>query len=230
MVKSNVISATNANRLYWLGRYEERVYLTLHLLRKCHDAMIDGKPCDYNNFWSRLDADGNYATNEDFRLGMMYDEGNPASVLSAQIRAQDNAMQLRGYIATETLAYLEMSVALMRRLKESRETNITALQPVTDWALAFWGSADERVEHANIMTLMNIGRKVECIDILIRYDYPFSRISHVYESLRHHADEMPGIVDMQILKQLDGLFAMGNIDLGNAKSRLLKLINVLVRV
>ena len=44
MVKSNVISATNANRLFWLGRYEERVHLTLHLLRKCYDAMIDGKP------------------------------------------------------------------------------------------------------------------------------------------------------------------------------------------
>ena len=50
MVKNNIISAAKANRLYWLGRYEERVYLTLHLLRKCYDKMIDGTPEDYETF------------------------------------------------------------------------------------------------------------------------------------------------------------------------------------
>lgn len=232
MVKSNVISATNANRLFWLGRYEERVHLTLHLLRKCYDAMIDGHPDDYNNFWKKLDVDGNYATNDEFTLGMMYDDKNPASVLSAQICAQDNAMQLRGYIATETLAYLEMSVALMRRLKDSRETNIIALQPVTDWALAFWGSADERIEHSNIMTIMNIGRKIECIDMLLRYDYPYNRIFHVYECLKRHINEMPDIIDTQILNRLDNLLSPETFNLCDTeyKATLLKLTNILVRV
>ena len=41
MTQKNLISATKANSLYWLGRYEERVYITLHLLRKCYDKMID---------------------------------------------------------------------------------------------------------------------------------------------------------------------------------------------
>ena len=39
MTQNNLISATKANSLYWLGRYEERVYITLHLLRKCYDKM-----------------------------------------------------------------------------------------------------------------------------------------------------------------------------------------------
>ena len=43
MTQKNLISATKANSLYWLGRYEERVYITLHLLRKCYDKMIDGE-------------------------------------------------------------------------------------------------------------------------------------------------------------------------------------------
>ena len=42
MTQKNLISVTKANSLYWLGRYEERVYITLHLLRKCYDKMIDG--------------------------------------------------------------------------------------------------------------------------------------------------------------------------------------------
>ena len=31
MTQKNLISATKANSLYWLGRYEERVYITLHI-------------------------------------------------------------------------------------------------------------------------------------------------------------------------------------------------------
>ena len=58
MVKSDVISATKANRLYWLGRYEDRVYMTLHLLNKCYDKMIDGQPDEYTHFWQRLDTAG----------------------------------------------------------------------------------------------------------------------------------------------------------------------------
>ena len=232
MVKSNVISATNANRLFWLGRYEERVHLTLHLLRKCYDAMIDGKPNDYNNFWQKLDICGNYATNEDFTMGMMYDEKNPSSVLSAQICAQDNAMMLRAYIATGTLAYLEMSVALMKRLKERKETNIIALQPVTDWSLAFWGSADERVTHANVMTLMNIGRKIESIDILTRFDYPYERIRHVYDCLRQLLTGIPNSIDPNILTQLDKMLTPEAFNLEDAgyKAKLIKLTNILIRV
>ena len=48
MTQNNLISATKANSLYWLGRYEERVYITLHLLRKCYDKMIDGELEEYS--------------------------------------------------------------------------------------------------------------------------------------------------------------------------------------
>ena len=58
MVKNTIISAVKANSLFWLGRYEERVYITLHLLRKCHDKMIDGELEEYALFWTRLDANG----------------------------------------------------------------------------------------------------------------------------------------------------------------------------
>ena len=83
MVKSDIISATKANRLYWLGRYEMRVYLTLHQLNKCCDEMIDGSPEAYHAVWTKLDAMGNYKTNDEFILGMLYDENNPSSVISA---------------------------------------------------------------------------------------------------------------------------------------------------
>lgn len=231
MVKSNIISAMNANRLYWLGRYEERVYLTLHMLRKCYDAMIDGEPHDYDEFWNKLDNGGKYDSHDEFTIGMMYDEKNPASIISAQTMALDNAMMLRNYIATETEAYLEMSLAMLRRMKERKEMNITELQPVTDWSLAFWGSAEERVEHRKVMLLMILGRKIECLDMLIRFNYPYDRISKQFDNLVTHLEE-PEMYDEHILSQIDVLINKDYFDLksDDYKYQLLKLLNILIKV
>ena len=222
----------NANRLFWLGRYEQRVAMTLHQLRKCCDGMIDGQPTDYAEIWNRLDASGNYSSSEEFTLGMMYDEENPSSVISAQIAAQDNAMLLRGSLATETLAYLEMSVALMRDMKKQKQTNVTMLQPVTDWALAFWGSAEERVEHHRMMLLMHIGRKIETIDMLIRFDYPFVRLANPYNVMKRFLKDIPDICDEHILAKLDELMTQSKYDVTDQeyKCKLIKLINLLIRV
>ncbi len=232
MVRNNIISATNANRLYWLGRYEERVYLTLHLLRKCHDKMIDGEPDDYNTFWRKLDSSNNYTTREEFSFGMMFDDKNLSSVLSAQLAALDNAMMLRGYIATETLAYLEMSITLMRRLKEAREMNITALQPVTDWSMAFWGNCGERITNRKVIVLMLAGRKLENLDMFIRFDYDAERIMGTFNTLVTHLNEVPALYDNHVLEEIQNMLASytENCYKTDYRDKLLKLINILVRV
>lgn len=209
-----------------------RVYLTLHQLNKCYDKMIDGSPEDYQSFWQKLDAGGNYSTEEEFTLGMLYDEQNPGSVFSAQKYAMDNAILLREDIMSETLSYLEMSVALMRKCKAEGETNITALQDIKDWSLAFWGSAEQRVLNHRALNLMMIGRHVENIDMMQRFCYPYHRIKLAYESLRRCTDEMEELVDDHIAKQLDEMLTEENfrIDDDEYKFKLIKYVNQLVRV
>ncbi len=226
------ISAMKANRLYWLGRYEERVYLTLHLLRKCYDKMIDGEPEDYEGFWSRLDASSNYSTPEEFSLGMLYDEKNPCSIMSELNCAKDNAILLREDITTESLSYIEMSVAHMKKCCANGESNITHMQPVTDWALAFWGSITERMHNRRLVPLLMIGRAVEFIDMMLRYDYPYKRVADAYAELKRLGANERNIFDSIIEKQLDGLltdyqYEHADIDY---KYKLLKYINHLVLV
>ena len=60
MVMCYTIPANKANRLYWLVRYTERVYISLHLLRRYYDRMIDGQPKDYEEFHQRLDFGNPY--------------------------------------------------------------------------------------------------------------------------------------------------------------------------
>ena len=232
MVKSNIISATKANRLYWLGRYECRVYLTLHQLNKCFDEMIDGEPDDYTEFWSKLDATGIYKTNEEFTFGMLYDDTNPCSVLSAQKFAMDNAILLREDIMSETLSYLEMSVALLKKCKQEATVNISHLQPVIDWALAFWGSAEQRLQNHKALDIMMIGRNIENLDMQIRFNYPFRRVALAYDSLKRYCKNMSGALDENISSQLDSLITLEKYDLGNDeyKTKLIKYVNQLVRV
>ena len=232
MVKSDIISATKANRLYWLGRYECRVYATLHQLNKCFDEMIDGEPDDYTAFWEKLDASGIYKTNDEFTYGMLYDENNTGSVLSAQKCAMDNSILLREDIMSETLSYLEMSVALLRKCKQEATVNISHLQPIIDWSLAFWGSAEQRLQNHKALNIMMIGRNVENLDMLLRFGYPYRRIALAYDSLKRYCRDMTGSLDDNISSQLDALITADKFDLSDEdyKTRLLKFVNQLVRV
>lgn len=232
MVRNDIISATKANRLYWLGRYEDRVYMTIHLLNKCYDKMIDGAPDDYMTFWRHLDPTGSYQTNDEFTYGMLYDDTNPSSVLSAQINAMNNAILLREDILSETLSYLEMSVALMRQCKESRNMNISCLQPVIDWSLAFWGSAEQRLQNHRALDIMMIGRNVENIDMQLRFDYPFRRVALAYESLKRYSRDVAGVLDENISNQLDQLLVAHHFNLSDCeyKEKVIKYVNQLVMI
>lgn len=199
------IPATKANRLYWLGRYAERVYVSLHLLRRYYDRMIDGNPKEYEEYYKKLDASNDYASNETFRLGQMYDPANPCSLLSGLEAANDNAIVLREEIKSESLSYIQMSLCHIKQCAAQREKNITVLQPVTDYLLAFFGSIDERVFDERIRNLIKLGKLVENLDLHIRFDYPFHRIDEVYQSLTGCAEVEDGIFDPVILSRLNEL-------------------------
>lgn len=232
MVKNTIISAVKANSFFWLGRYEERVYITLHLLRKCHDKMIDGELEDYWPIWQKLDTTGAYQTIEEFTFGIMYDDTNPSTVMAAQTKAMDNAILLREDILSETLSYLEMSLALLKECRKKQEKNVICLQPVIDWSLAFWGSAQQRLQNHKALYIMSIGRNVENMDMLLRFDYSYERVALAYDSLKRYCKQMPNIIDEDIEGELNSLIIEERFNLNDVeyKNKLLELINQLVKV
>ena len=197
-----VMTANKANRLFWLGRYVERVYMTLHLLRRVYDKMIDGDPAEYESFWQKLDMTDSYASTGEFTLGMMYDEHNPGSVLSSLERAMDNAIMLREDIKSETMSYIEMSIALMKRFRSEAMSNVTNLQPVTDWMLAFRGSAAQRIEDPRVLSIIAIGQIVEKMDIMLRFSYDYGRVATQYYMLQNWAKEWPELLDANLDGQM----------------------------
>ena len=123
-----------------------------------------------------------------------------------------------------------MSLCLLKESAAKREKNITALQPITDYLLAFFGSIDERVFDERIRNLIKMGKLVENLDLHVRFDYPFYRIDEAYESLKRCSEVEDGIFDAVILQRLDELIQDDLYTARDAdyKNRLLKYLNHLV--
>ena len=206
--------------------------MTLHFLRKCYDQMIDGNPENYHHLRETLDPTHSNLSNEEFALGMVYDETKPSSVFSALNRAMDNAILLREDIYTETLSYIEMSIALMKKCKKENKINMTLLQYISDWSLAFWGSAEQRIYNTRILNIMMIGRHVEFLDMMLRNSNDFKRISLAYSHLKKYLHELPASVDDDVAGQLDALIAEEAFDRSDEEytQKVAKCINKMIKI
>ena len=61
-----IISVEHTDRLYWLGRYSERVYTTIRLFADSFDEMIDLCENSYDDFCRKLDIPNIYTSRENF--------------------------------------------------------------------------------------------------------------------------------------------------------------------
>ena len=125
------ISTAKANRLFWMGRYAERVYLALHLLRKHYDLMIDQDSDAYKNFCTKIGIENKYLSGEDFMQSYLYDETNADSIINMLERVNDNAILIREEIMSESLSYVQMSISFMKKSKEEGRS-LAEIQKITD--------------------------------------------------------------------------------------------------
>ena len=218
------VSSAKANRLYWLGRYAERVYLTLHMLRKHFDLMIDEDQDAYISFCSEMGIENKYRSADDFTKRYLFDTSNPESVINMLERVKDNAMMLREEIMTETLCYIELCIAHMNK-PEVQNRGIEGLQRITDYILAFWGSIDERIVDNQIRHSIKFGKYLESLDLHIRFDYPFNRVNGIFNRMLDSIEKECYICDEMTLLTLKQHF---NVD-DYKNIGVLQLINSLFR-
>jgi len=139
-------------------------------------------------------------------------------------RVKDNAMMLREEIMTETLCYIELSIAHMNK-PEVQNRGIEGLQRITDYMLAFWGSIDERIVDNQIRHSIKFGKYLESLDLHIRFDYPFNRIEEIFERMLHPIEKECYICDEMTLLTLKQHLTFDDYkNIG-----VLKLINTLFR-
>ena len=170
-----IISVDQADRLFWLGRYSERVYTTLRLYSKSFDSMIDEIADSYQSFCKMIDIPDIYGSKEVFQKAYPFDEANPDSIISNLLHAYDNAIVLREEIGSETLSYVQLAVYDMNRAKISRSPLID-MQRVIDNILAFWGIADDQIDSEQVRNMIKAGKRVERVDLYARLGAPVKEL------------------------------------------------------
>jgi uncharacterized alpha-E superfamily protein len=162
-----IISIEQADRLYWLGRYTERVYTTLRMFSKSFDSLIDGIADSYVDFCRSIDIPNVYSDKADFVRRYPFDAELSDSIISNLNRAYDNAIVLRECIGSECLAYIQLAIYEMNKAANSKAPLIE-LQKVNDNVLAFYGIADDQIDSENVRNIIKAGKRIERIDMYAR--------------------------------------------------------------
>ena len=162
-----IISLEQADRLYWLGRYAERVYTTLNIYSRSYDTMIDEITDSYEEFCKSIDIPNIYSSKEDFKNRYPFDPDNTDSIISNLNRAYDNAIVLRNSIGSECLAYIQLAIYEMNKAAKS-SAPLIEIQKVIDNLLAFYGIADDQIDSENVRNIIKAGKRIERIDLYAR--------------------------------------------------------------
>lgn len=141
----DTVTLSKQNRLFWLGRYAERVYTTTQYMMKQYDRLIDGKTVDYQTFCAKMGIPCDYKDGDDFCRRYFFDTLSPCSIQSSVEAMLGNGMVLRETITSATLAYLQMAHSAMDLASRSDSPGVE-LQWVLDDIMAFRGSFDDSVE------------------------------------------------------------------------------------
>ena len=162
-----ITSVINTGRLYWLGRYSERVFTTLKLFSISFDVLIEEYEDDYHGFCRSLDIPDIYRDKHDFIERYAFDPEDPNSILSNLQHAYDNAIELREEIGSEAFSYVQIAVYEMNAARTC-ESPLLRFQKITDAILAFWGCADDQIDDENTRNIIKIGKRVERLDLYAR--------------------------------------------------------------
>jgi len=157
----------NTDRLYWLGRYSERVYTTLRLFSLSFDTLIEQYGGDHKGFCASLEIPDIYADKDAFIDSYAFSLDDPNSIVSNLYRAYDNAIELREEIGSETLSFIQMAIYEMNNAKRS-DAPLLYFQKITDAILAFWGCVDDQIDDENTRNIIKIGKRIERIDLYAR--------------------------------------------------------------
>ena len=178
-----IISLEHTDRLYWLGRYTERVYTTLRLYIERYDELIDGEPLAYRRFCAELDIPDIYGSKEEFEEKYPFDTMDPNSIISNLNRAYDNAIVLREEIGSEVLAYIQLAIYDIQTACRSKDM-LMGLQEVLDHILAFWGIADDMIESEQVRNIIKTGKRVERLDLYARLGMPTGYLIREVDRMR----------------------------------------------
>ena len=215
VIRMSNITTEKANELFWLGRYVERVYTTSMEFFRGYDRMIDETDISYPEYCRRVSIPNVYKDKEDFLRNYPFDDSNPDSIISNLIRAYDNAVVLRDDIGSDTLSYIQLAIYDMRKASLG-VAPLIGLQTVVDDLFAFWGCLDDRVVDYSERSIVKAARRIERIDLYLRFGLPADKISFEVNRLQNRIVRTGLSYDQDAIPRLRNMLAQEDVPYADA--------------
>ena len=216
-----IITVDKSDHLFWLGRYTERVYTTLKYYFESADKMIDENPEYYDEFCRKVGILNVYGTSENFLRMYPFDENDPNSIISNLNRAYDNAIVMRDYIGTETMAYIQLAIDDIHNADRGVAA-IADLMLAIDHILAFWGCVNDMIDNEQIRNIIKLGKGLERLDLYLSLDLPDSDIIREYRRMFLAKSKLR--YDESVINTVDNMISDSKLNHRNIKNLLRNLI------
>lgn len=210
----DIISLDKVDNLLWLGRYSERVYLTIREFFTGYDQMIED-PDFYKEYCYNMQIPNIYTDLNDFVKRYIRDESNPDSIIANLNRAYDNCMILRNEIGTETMSYLELALDDLISLKDF-DSFILDLQGTLDHILAFWACLDDDVENYEVRNIIKLGKRLERFDMYLRLRKDKAMLHKACDTLDHRLKKSNLPYDRESFMKVRSMIAQPRINYDEA--------------
>ncbi len=217
-----IITLENLDRLVWLGRYTERVNSTIHIFFEGLDTYIDGNNTFYKDLCKRIDIPEVYNDAKHFIEDFPYNENNYNSIISNLNRAYDDAIVMRDYIDTETMAYIQLAIYDMQRAK-SKDSSVRDLYSVVDHIMGFWGCVDDRMDDQIIKAALRAGKRIERVYLYLSFDKPTDVIYREITKMENRINEIGMKHNTIVLDTLKTMLQEPNFDYSIGKLLFYKL-------
>ena len=201
-----IITIEKSDNLFWLGRYPERVHTTLKYYIEATDLMIDQDPDYYAVLCRKIGIPDVYGSREQFLTTYPFDTSDPNSIISNLYRAYDNAIVMRDYIGTETMAYIQLALDDIKTA-EREETFLADLMLVIDHILAFWGCVNDLIYDEQTRNIIKLGKGVERIDLYLSLGRPAADIRREYGRMKQFLRKSHIHYDESILYTMDNMLS-----------------------
>lgn len=208
-----IISLEHCDRLFWLGRYVERVYTTIRLFSTSYDSMIDYDKSQYKDFCEKLDIPNIYTSNKQFCDDYCFGKENINSIYSNLIRAYDNAIVLREEISSATLSYIQLAIYNMEKANISKAP-LLELQKIVDDLMAFWGMIDDATDNRNARNIIKTGKHIERMSLYGRLQYPASSLKREAKRLKGRIKQTKLVYNKESLENIAQLTLQEPLEYG----------------
>ena len=219
-----IITVDKSDHLFWLGRYTERVYTTLKYYFQSADKMIDANPEYYGEFCRKIGIPNAYGTREKFLRAYPFDETDPNSIISSLNRAYDNAIVMRDYIGTETMAYIQLAIDDIHNAKNGSAA-LADLMLTLDHILAFWGCVNDMIDDEQIRNIIKLGKGLERLDLYLSLDLPDNDVCREYRRMKQFLAKSKLRYDESVINTVDNMMTDDPLNHPNLKKLLRNLIN-----